>query len=321
MAVEVTKVESPEVKSDKKMVDSPPRPKGAPVSMPETLGQDTRDRLYKAYNDLDSAADAVKTEEVTPPKDESAEALQDAVTESGKEVGDQDLPKDQRTVNYGALKEEREKRKAAQQRETELQKQVEFLIDENKLFMELLQSSGAAKKQTEKEKVPEIPDGDNIDDYDQELITHRKTIKELKRKLDEFEGKSKAVDVEEAKKKLDGMLKSTAERLEAEGFPGFESLTPLVSKELYAIGDPKLDNPEGWMKIYKEKVYPHIYGKTVPPIKEDTDPRRSAKEAAARTRPSVGGRPPVPQERTSGLSSFEEYMLGRRKNFPGIRGK
>jgi len=125
----------------------------------------------------------------------------------------------------------------------------------------------------------------------------------------------------EGQKKLESMLKATAEKLAAEGFGGFESLIPLVQKELYSITDLKqrtaLDNPDGWMKIYKEVVYPSVYGKASPPTKEDTDSRRSAKEAAARTRPAIGGRPPVPQDRSTGLSSFEEYMAGRRKTFQG----
>ena len=120
MTVEVKKVEAPA--KGKQMVDSPPRAKEAPVSVPQTISPTMagRDQLYEAFNQYsdESAADAVKAGEVAPPEAELTETPQNAVTESGKEDEGDDPSKDQRTVNYGALKEERAKRKELSRWET-----------------------------------------------------------------------------------------------------------------------------------------------------------------------------------------------------------
>ena len=287
-----------------------------------------RERVYEAFDQHEGRVSDTDTTTESHPADEKPEPPKDAVTEGvvespseksdeESEVSMDDEKPDTRTVPYGALKEERERRKRLQDRVDELQKRVDVLIEDNRAMMDLLKGADkAAPKKSE--PLPDLPDSEGIEDYDSELIAHRKTIKALRQELAELKAERDRSLQTDAQKKLQESISRVHTELEKESYRGFADLIPVVTAKLYEIGDAKLDNPDGWKKIYREMIYPKIYGAPVPPKDEPKkDTKADAKAAAAKVKPGQGGRvPPVagpPRED----DSWEAYLRERRGNYPG----
>ena len=188
--------------------------------------------------------DTPKTEQ--PP----VEAEKPEIAEEKKEPvkTEEETRKEQEKENNlkKALDEERAKRKQ--------------LRDEKAALEARLRQFEEAHKPKPEEAEPEILD------YDAELKSLRKTVKSielLEAKREEL-ARQESIIQEHRKQQetLQNMVKTVDKKLADEGYAGFEEMAGRVTAELIEMArdDPEeakeLDNPQGWEKIFKERVYP-----------------------------------------------------------------
>src|SRR3990167_1897829 len=237
-----------------------------------------------------------KDESEAPPVEEAAEAPapeEAAIEEKKKE--------ETKTVHYDALHEEREKRKLAQAKTRELEEKIKAL-----------EAQAASSRSVEQ---------------DNEYLTdEEKKVRELERSISELRAKDEAREREnlEAKQRTiqeqrEKNIADTDKSLHTDGYPGFQFLTSRVADELDKLikEDPDnivYDNPEGWKKIYREKVFPSVKGIFVQAEKKSLiDSKVEAKKDAALAG-SPGSSPKKPEAKKDDGWSIEEYLENRRKN-------
>lgn len=189
-----------------------------------------------------SGTQPVKTEEASP-------------AEKGVREGQDNKPAapETKTVPHEAFHAEREKRKAYEARVKELEDQQKTLLDDLKTLTE--------------SKAVDQP----IEDYDKAINELRREKEDLKKEIaslkSDSQKRSEWEKEEAARKAQDTVEKQIADvsaKLEKDGFPGFSKFKPLVVEELrkrVAAGEPAetLDTPEGWMKVYRESVFPTVH--------------------------------------------------------------
>lgn len=214
--------------------------------------------------------------------------------------------KELKTVPYDALHEERERRKAAQAKARELEERLKTL-----------EAQLTAKPQ-EKE------DETYLSDEEKRVRSLEKEIAEIKARDRMREEATKQSAMEMARKELDKQVAETDAALAKEGYPGFQFLSNRVGDELRRLvqEDPDnvyLDTPQGWAKIYKEKVYPSIKGVFVHVEKEKLMADKKAAKADAALIGSTGQKPPTTKKDDSEGYSYDEYLAMRMKS--GLYGQ
>jgi len=241
-----------------------------------------RDEIYQAYEaQQEGLADPTpETAEEVDELEESAteeEVISEAspeeeATDEKKYVKSEEEVKteDEKTVPHGAFHEEREKRKAAQRKISTLEGKVHEL--ENK-----------ATQVSDKSE----------EDPDEYLGEDTVKIKALEKQLQELLDKEGARERKEEDTRKQGevdqlktLVDTTDVQLTKDGFPGFKFMTAQITEELNKLikDDPEnayLDNPEGWAKIYRDKVFPEVKGMFVSKDKAAVLNKKKAAKAAA----------------------------------------
>lgn len=270
------------------------------------FGQD-REALYAQASgeeltpegEAGASVDTATKEETTPVQEYTAEP---PVKEEAETV------KEEKTVPYGALKEEREKRKAIQKDYEETQRRLQQVLSDFQAHVQ---------KETKGSDEPEV-----IEDYDKEIIEARRTIKEMKAELDALKGNFQSEQQRKAKADLDQKLTEIGSDLEKEGFPGFYQLIGQVESELAHIAENDVDEarslntPEGLKKIYREKVFSKfatIFTKKE--AEERTNKKVAAKQEAQGAVLTPGTAPAG--EKTSSEWNYDDYLKVRNTGFAG----
>lgn len=231
--------------------------------MPQLLSElgSERDQIYESL----SPTEVPPKEEPKEPKPVDAKPDKEPGTEKDKaEFVPEDKPKDEeKTVPYGALKEEREKRKELSRRIKELEDTVKLAADDNKKLVDLMSSKS---------------DDEPITDYEKELANAKKQLRLLRDEIEAFKkGQTQQKEVTE-QQKLTDLIKQTDSELTKEGFEGFDDFVPQIIKAMNEEEIPMEErNPTTWKKIYKEIVYPNYVGKYKPTPKES---KKAEKEAS-----------------------------------------
>jgi hypothetical protein len=239
--------------------------------MPQLLSElgSERETLYE------SLAEATPKEEPKEPAPVEAKPEKEPGKETDKaEFVPEDKPKDEeKTVPYGALKEEREKRKELSRRIKELEDTVKLAADDNKKLVDLMSSKS---------------DDEPITDYEKELVNAKKQLRLMRDEIESFKkGQTQQKEVTE-NQKLTDLVKQTDSELTKEGFEGFDDFVPQIVKAMNDEEVPMEErNPATWKKIYKEIVYPKYVGKYKPTEKESKKAEKEAnkKDASLITNP------------------------------------
>lgn len=203
-----------------------------------------------------SAEDTGK-EKSPEPKDDSKKTEKDKPEDKSRkqdyQKSEETKPKEkeQKFVPLDALHQEREKRKAVQSRQRELETQLQVVMAEVKSLKEA------------KDTKTEV-DVEDIDDPFVEVARLRREMSEFKSRDIQRESEVRRRDFETKSKALQNDISKTNDDLEKEGYPGFNMMLNSVTEKLTDLMDDNpqeatlLDNPEGWRKIYKEEIYPII---------------------------------------------------------------
>ena len=288
----------------------------------ENLGDSDREALYANYEkdqeppaeDTDTSPGeddtGIEDDDYIPEEEDNTEpATEDA--EGVEESDDKKPEEEEKTVPYGALHAEREKRKEIQKIVGKLEGQVAELIADNKAFME--QGKKADIDETDLEA---LVDEGNFDDVLKLALKQNKEMKVRMSKLENNEGKRTQADEQtahEAKQdKAAKHISKLTKTLEEEGFPGLDMFVPEVNKELDRLveDDPdneSLDNDEGYKKIYREHVFPKFKKMFAGQEKADTfEKKRNLKKKA-----NIGGGgkadPKTKEKDVNELSNDEMY--------------
>ena len=216
-----------------------------------------RDAIYDSF---ESAEAPPKEEPKEPEVKADAETKEPKKAEFVKE--EIKTEEEEKKVPYGALKEEREKRKALSSEVKELKSNLSQLIEDNKKLMELMSSKS---------------DDEPITDYEKELVNLRKQNKMLAEKLNTIERSQVQREQKATNDSLMEQVRKVDKELAAEGFKGFEKLKFQVIEAMDAEEIPPEDrNPTTWKRVYKEIVYPELFGEFQKALKES---KKEEKEA------------------------------------------
>lgn len=220
-----------------------------------------RDAIYKKYEDgynaelTESPAGEGEAEEKTDKTLSEEEKIAGASPEEEEAVKEdtETEGKEEKTVPLSALHEEREKRKSLSLKVSELENQLRDVLQDYKARFEVDQ------KETEEE----------LDDVGQ----LRKELEDMKKWRKDREVQSLQQQIEGKRQNLNKQIGDTNEALEKEGYPGFDIAISAVTRELQRLvtEDPEnayLDKPEGWKKIYREKVFPKLRASFIKEHKE-----------------------------------------------------
>lgn len=227
--------------------------------MPQLLSElgSERESLYE------SLAEAPPKEEPKEPEAKPEPEKVEAKEPEKAEFVPEDKPKDEeKTVPYGALKEEREKRKELSRRIKELEDTVKLVGEDNKKLVERISST---------------PDDEPITDYEKELVNAKKQLRLIRDEFEAFKkGQTQQKEVTENERVTD-LVKKTDSELTKEGFAGFKGFTQAIIMQMNEEEIPMEErNPDVWKRIYKEIVYPEYIGKHIPTPKES---KKADKEA------------------------------------------
>ena len=210
-------------------------------------------------------------------------------------------PDDIRTVPYGALHEEREKRKGLQREVEDLKSKMNQLIQDNVNLIH----------KTPKEEETYEPA------LKSELFALRQEIARLQEKNATVEQRFQADDQERLRERTERLI-DEVDKIEADaGRPGFRAIGQhLVRARLTQIAqeDPDLvtayQTPDGWRKIWAEE-FPKVRGHFVQQqTKEILDQKKQAKTGASLvTTPGKSPSQSTPQKEYS----WDDYLKERQK--------
>jgi hypothetical protein len=264
--------------------------------MPQVLTElgSARDSIYDAFDQ----SGVPPKEEPKEPEPQKVEAEPKKETEPEKAEFVPDKPKDEeKTVPYGALKEEREKRKELARKIKELEDSFKQAAEDNKKLVELMSSKS---------------DDEPITDYEKEMLNLRKQIKLQQAELENLKrGQEQRSKVTE-EQRITELVKSTDAELAKDGFEGFDDFVPQVIK---AMNDEEIPmeerDPSTWKRVYKEIVFPKYVGKYKVIQKEDKKAEKEAnkKEAALVKSPGKAVEP----KKEDDDDSPESYTKWRQK--------
>ena len=220
---------------------------------PESENETSRDELYNKFQEqsgvppVEEKQEEAKKEEVAeqPPTEvERAEKPEAEKPEQEvKEPEAKQPSKDQKTVPYGALHEERKLRqesdkakKAAEQRAKDLEAEIARIKSQ---------------------------ETDVITDYDTEILElkrFRQAQETLERQRQEREQREAQ---QHARDSFDKVMVDIDRELKDEGYGGFKYVKAEVANEIARLIDEDesnnvLDNKEGWKKVYREKFFSEV---------------------------------------------------------------
>jgi hypothetical protein len=273
------------------------------------FGED-REALYAKASVDETAEETTEVSAETTTKEETQESEYKAEPPVKEEADS--VSKEDKTVPYGALKEEREKRKAIQKDLDEAQKRLQQVLND---FQSYVQNGNKP------DEVVEV-----IEDYDKELLESKRTIKALQAEVEALKGNFKSEQTIKAQNELQTRISSVSDELVKEGFPGFVQFIGHVQSELSKIASDdmetakSLDNPDGWKKIYKEKVFPTL---STIFTKKESDDRTSRKVAAKQEVQGAvltPGQAPA-SEKSSAEWNYDDYLKVRNTGFAGGLGR
>lgn len=258
-----------EVAEVQKELDAQRAQNKMPMSLAE-LGSD-RDALradYEAYQALPKEGQQEPEPEKEPEPEVEAKP-EKAETEKKDFVPETPKPDEEKTVPYGALKEEREKRKELARKIKELEESFKQAAEDNKKLVELMSSKS---------------DDEPITDYEKEILSLRKQLKVAMSKIDSFEkGQVQQRQVTE-QDRLTALVNQTHTELAKDGFDGFDDFVPQVIKAMDDEDIPMEERtPATWKKVFKEVVYPKYIGK----YKVDTKAEKKAEKEAEKKEASL----------------------------------
>lgn len=205
--------------------------------------------------------------------------------------------KQEKFVPLEALHSEREKRKA----EKNLRESLEIRLRD-------LESQLSTQKE---------PEADVFVDETEALKKRVAMLEEQnahRRQLDELN------TAKEVKQRLVAQLKATNDDLSKEGYPGFEFSTGAITQELQKMVEENesniaFDNPTGWKKIYKEKIFPALRDSIINATKETEKANKIGLKTGAGLATSPGSPvKPKDEDRVKTHEELaEEYMAMRSK--------
>lgn len=217
-----------------------------------------------------------------------------------------------------------EEKKKEQEKENNLKKALDEERAKRKRLREEKEALEARIREFEsKQEPPKEPEP--ITDYDAELNAVKSKLRSIELMEARREQDAKAAAIREQQEQLTNMKKKTAKELADEGFAGFEYMAGSVTEYLVDLvrnGDAdearSLDNPEGWKKIFKEKIYPEFHKQHEESSRKRVleDKKNLKKEANLNT--SAGKAPQKKEDDNPETWSTErknqEYLKLRRRN-------
>lgn len=283
----------------------------------DLLGGD-RESLYERYaeaQEKEKGKEEKKEESLKSspapeekPHPEDYQPAPPAVPEASK-AKDEPSENFKKTVPYDALHAEREKRRAAQARLRDLESEIQSL-----------------KQATEtQKKISESP----IEDYETEIKGLKQMVLELQGQLQSQQSRATAREREEMIKSLQTRIAQTASELQAEGFPLFDTLQHRVAAEigqLVEAADPEerevvlreWDSPQGWKRIYRERVFPGIQSAFSVHLKSEESEAKKEMKKQAQLTGSPGVKPEEKKEEKEW--TVQDYFAERRKsNISGLK--
>ena len=224
--------------------------------------------------------------------------------------------KEKKTVPIEALHEARNEMKSLKKDNQELKEQVKILLEDIRSV-----KAKPADAPAEEEEF--------LTDDQKKLRTLEKEVEFIRAKDKEQEKTREAENIKTAQEKIGRQIREASESLEKEGYQGFTDMLPLVTVELQRLASEdrdaaiKLDNPEGWKKIFKETIFPKVSALSQKKAREEKKAGKEAlKEGASLLMPS--GSQPAPKEDKEDDYSFDSYMKDRASRSPqpqNLRGK
>lgn len=237
-----------EVAEVKKEADEQ-RGEGSKMPLLLSEAETERDAIYAAL--------AKKPEPPPEPEERPEDEAEEKAEEKAEFIPEEKPQEEEKTVPYGALKEEREKRKELARRVKELEDAFRQAAEDNKRLTELL----SAKSEEEP-----------ITDYEKEMLSLRK---QLKAALAEIDSMKKSVERDRqaaSEVQIKTLVERTGEELAKEGFEGFQDFIPQVVQAMRAEGiEAAEETPEIWKRVYKEQVWPKYIGKYKPSKKAEKE--------------------------------------------------
>lgn len=268
------------------------------AEMGEYKQDSDREKIYAEYAENEGSPEITATEE-EPPK----------ILEPEPEVEPELKVEEEKKVPLQALHEEREKRKIARQELTEVKK---TLAEQQELNRQMLQDIKKLMAQ------PTEDDGSDSD-----LITRREMNaaleenKGLKRRLDQLEGRTAQEMTKRSQEQLTKQVSKAAQKAETEGCPGLDRCIPQITEELARMVQEDrdnviYDNPDGWIKIYKERVFPGLKELFV---KKDKETVMKSKEELKKTAGLTGspGSAGTPEKADESEWTVNDYLKMRRE--------
>lgn len=211
-----------------------------------------------------------------------------------------------------ALHEEREKRKQANLRLKELQRQYD---DKLKEFERKLEDAVRVKAKAE---MPESED-DNVSSDDTQ-------VKELRRKLQELENRQQDTEIRKKQDELNEKITATDKKLKEAGFPGFKwaaSRVDQILRQLIDEGEYTQDEylePSVWEEVYRTKVYEEVASEFKVLKKQETVEKKiEQKKQAAKAAIYPGAKPTMDVDDGEEPESddIQDYLKFKSKSSPG----
>jgi hypothetical protein len=200
-----------------------------------------------------------------------------------------------------ALHEEREKRKQANLKLREIERQY------------------AEKFKALEEKLNAVvtPKDESVKDTESDP-----KVSALQKRLQEIEERNQQEEIASKQKKLQEEITKTDKNLKEEGFPGFRYAVNRVDEELKRMfAEGEIDesdylDPTQWKEVYKTKIYDELASEFKAIQKQETiENRLNNKKAAAKVSSNAGAKPEtkkVDEEAEPDTDDVKEYLSFRK---------
>lgn len=277
---------------------------------------DAEDGVYDSIVDSYKGDKEMSLYDQEPPEEEPEASPEEEETDASTETDEAELPseeeevageevkEDENTVPLAALHEEREKRKALSRDLEDLKTKFRDLFDDY-------------KKLSEEPATPPSPYDEG--EVDPRFAALEKQVAELRADRNKLASENKATSQAKAAKKFDDQVSEADSALEKDGYPGFKFSVATVDKILGEMvkDDPEnriYNNPDGWKKIYIERVFPDIQAKFTTLDKSQINEHKKTlkKKAGLVGNPGKKGAPPKKDEEKSETELYEEYLSMRQ---------
>ena len=291
-----------------------------------TLVDERDSMLDKYYSEKDQESQEVESEtdgeipQITDEPEKEPAEVSDHEPEGEVEptepdkVAESKLQQDYENLK-GSLTEEREKRKRYADENRDLQAKLTDVLKGFKEVNDELQQLKAGRSD----------DSDYRSEYDEPNEALLKEIKSMRQEIQDLKQDRATRDKRSQEKIRQERIESVHKKLEGEGFPFFKLNKSAITEELESMLDDepsereqleilrKWDNPMGWEKIYKERIWPKYYGKHIEETtqkKTVSDKKEAKKKAKLVTVP--GGKTPESNEDDKEWS-YDDYLKIRRQ--------